>query len=349
MNKKIIFICALLFLWAKFCFATVSASVNRVSVELGQSLTLTIQLKSSFDTPNLDPLNNDFDIYGTSTNSQTSIVNGQTSSQTTFVANLVPKKLGKQLIPAIQVGSDKTAPIQIEVTQAPTTSLNGVSTTNKKLFVTANISDSSSYQGVPVLYSVKFYYAVSLSGVRMEPLQINNAQIQPLDKSIQYSDNIKGNDYQVIEQHFLITPNQSGEINIPAATLRGNMIDGSTTTMNSFFSMMMPRPFMVSSNSLVLKVKPVPSSITPDKWFPAKEVNASESWSALSDNLTIGEPLTRTITLSVLGVPPTSIPEFSFGVPLGVNAYPDKSVENSSSGIYISVPVKSAGNKSGVN
>lgn len=160
-NKKIL-IAPLLFLLVKFALATVPASVDHSTLSLGQSLTLTIQLPSFSDRPNIDVLKNNFDVYGSSTSSQTNIINGHISSQSTQTVNLVPKYPGQQLIPAIKVGSDTTAPIQIEVLPP---SKEEIALKNKEVNLEASIASQSSYVGVPVVYSVKLYYSVPIANL----------------------------------------------------------------------------------------------------------------------------------------------------------------------------------------
>ncbi|AUR52510.1 BatD family protein [Aquella oligotrophica] len=326
MNKKILF-SSLLLLIAGNVFATVSASVDRSQIALGQSFTLTINLPDSNDTPNLDVLKSNFEIYGTSTSSQTNIINGKVNSQNTLTVNLIPKNPGKQLIPAIKVGNDATAPISIEVSEGD--SNNKVADAkDSAVYLEASVGKQSLYVGVPFLYTVKLYFNVSLSNLSMEPLNIDGAQIEAQGKPIQYQSNENGKTYQVVEQRFMVTPNKSGKLTIPPAKIRGAIADNDN---NSFFPMMANKPFMANSKPVNLEVKAVPANIAINQWFPAKNVKATDSWSISSDTLKVGEPLTHTISLEALGVPATSIPELEINNPAEVNAYPDKAQSSTNS------------------
>lgn len=326
MNKKILF-SSLLLLIAGNVFATVPASVDRSQVTLGQSFTLTINLPDSNDTPNLDVLKSNFEIYGTSTSSQTNIINGKVNSQNTLTVNLIPKNPGKQLIPAIKVGNDATAPISIEVSEGD--SNNKVADSkDSAVYLEASVGKQSLYVGVPFLYTVKLYFNVSLSNLSMEPLNIDGAQIEAQGKPIQYQSNENGKTYQVVEQRFMVTPNKSGKLTIPPAKIRGAIADNGN---NSFFPMMANKPFMANSKPVNLEVKAVPANIAINQWFPAKNVKATDSWSISSNSLKVGEPLTHTISLEALGVPATSIPELEINNPAGVNAYPDKAQSSTNS------------------
>lgn len=327
MNKKILLTLALIML-LNFAEATVSASVDRTSLQIGQSLTLTINTTNANGDPDLNSLKTNFEVYGTSTSSQMSIVNGQTSSQKALTVSLMPKNPGKQLIPAIKVGNDMTAPIQINVIPQ---SANDKHLENSQIFLEANINNKSTYVDVPVLYSIKLYYSVQLSNLSMAPLDIKNAQIKPLGKATQYQANLHGQTYQVVEQQFLITPSSAGEINIPPAQIRGSQLDNNGQSGN-FFGMVASKPLSVKSKSLSLHVNAIPNNISISDWFPAKNVNIHEDWSVNTTSLKIGDPITRTITIEASGVPDTSIPDISIPAPKGLNAYPDKTISNNSVG-----------------
>ena len=297
--------------------AAVSASVDRNDIQIGQSFNLSIDVTDSGDTPEIDSLRNNFDINGTGSSSQMSIINGHTSSKKTFTISLTPKNIGKQLIPPVKVGNDSTSPIQISVTQASPQE----QVTNAKAFVETSVANDSAYVGVPIVYSIKLYYAVQLANVSMANLDIKNAQIQPAGKESRYSTNIKGNNYQVIEQKFLITPTNAGTLTFPPVRISGSMMEDDP---NNFLPIVTPRPFNIFSKPINLKVFGVPNNVAPNNWLPAKGLELSDNWSVSNDILKVGQPITRTISLQAKGIPYTSIPEMIFPVPNNVNAYPDK-------------------------
>jgi hypothetical protein len=318
MNKQKLIITSLLLL-AGNVWASVSASVDRSQMAVGQSFTLTINLPDSNDNPELDILKNSFEIYDTSTNSQTSIINGKVSSQSTFTVNLIPKTAGKQIIPPIKVGNDVTNSINIEV--LPAAAPKGDALKDSSVYLEASVAKQNLYIGVPFLYTVRLYYSVPLANLNMEQLTIDNAQVQAQGKSTQYQSTEDGKTYQVIEQKFLITPTKAGNLNIPPARIRGAIAENDN---NNFFPMMANKPFMANSKPVSLKVKAVPTTIAINEWLPAKQLKVSDSWSQNSTTLKVGEPLTHTINLEALGIPATSIPELQAPAINGVNAYPDK-------------------------
>jgi len=327
MNKKILlgFWLFINLILVNGALASVSASVDRSTLGLGQSLTLSIDVSKSSSEPDISILNKAFDISGTSTSSQTSIINGNMSSQKNYIVSLSPKNIGKQVIPAIKVGNDTTAPISIDVTQQ---SVSEQALQKSQIFIDTKVINKPSYIGVPFVYSMKLYYSVGLTNVSMPDINITGATIQPLGKSIQYSENLKGINYQVLEQKFQITPNQSGNITIPPIRIKGATLDNDME--NSFFSMSRPKPFNIASKATTISVKPIPVGIIQDQWFPAKQVTVSENQPNTSGEIKLGQPITRTITVAAIGVPYTSIPDINLVTPNNVNAYPDKTITNNS-------------------
>jgi hypothetical protein len=322
-NKKI-FIGILLLLLFNFSEATVSASVDRSNLSQGQNLTLSIDITDSNGSPNIDGLRNDFDIYGTSTSSQTSIINGSISSKKTFIVNLLPKKPGKQTIPPISVGNETTSPIEINVTETSTAEQVDQ---DSQVFVEAKSQSKSTYIGVPIVYIMKLYYSVSLNNLQMSNLNIPDAEIKSLGKESRYSEKVNGNNYDVIELKLLITPKKAGTLSIPPVKISG-LIAGDN--MGDIFAMARAKPFNITSKPQSLSVKDIPSSSNKATWLPAKQLNMNEIWSVNSPTLKIGQPVSRTILVQAIGNSSTAIPEINVATPKGINAYPDKPVNDDS-------------------
>ncbi len=99
----------------------VSATVDRNTVGLGETLTLSIAVEGASGQPALPPLD-DFQVLETSSGVQMSTVNGNTTTQTVTQYRLQPLRLGDLTIPAFQIvvdglGSAFTDPIVVSVTQ----------------------------------------------------------------------------------------------------------------------------------------------------------------------------------------------------------------------------------------
>ncbi len=102
-----------------------SASVDRNTIGIGDTLTLSIAVEGASGQPALPPLN-DFQVLGTSSGVQMRTVNGNTTTQTVTQYRLQPLRTGDLTIPAFQIvvaGQvvGNTAPIVVSVTQGAAT------------------------------------------------------------------------------------------------------------------------------------------------------------------------------------------------------------------------------------
>lgn len=328
MKKKIIF--TSLMLTSSASWATIDTMVDRNIVEQGQNINLTIIVPSISANPDLSPLQKDFQIVGKSTSSQTSIVNGSINSQTSIRISLVPNHLGKITIPAIKIDKDSTKSIQIEVTKNNTTKSANIP--DKALFLKSSLDKTTSYIGVPVVLSIKLYVSLNVGNLNLSPFQIDGAHIDKLNEPNQYQSEANGRPYMVLEQKFLVTPDKAGKISIPEIQLNGSMASNNPMGLGVATG----QSFNLQTSPLFLEVKDAPKNINPNEWLPAKNVTANEIWSEKSNQITVGEPITRTVTINADGVNASVIPELDFTKVNDTNIYPDKTIsdtKNSNSGV----------------
>lgn len=324
MIKKSLLLISLSFM-LQLANATVLASVDSDNLELGQSLNLSITLHEASDTPELGPLNANFQIIGSGTSSQISIVNGQQSAHYTYNVTLLPKKSGKQFIPAIKVGNDSTMPVAINVIQGAANKSTAIAKNN--LLAELIPTKSSSYVGVPIVLRLKIYVGITVNNLSMEQFNLPNAKLQLQGKPSQYQDTHNGRNYQVVEQKYLLTPSEVGTVKVPALQIHGE-IPKNAGRSNGFFALMDQQPFVLTTQPIDLTIKPIPTAMNPSNWLPASQLKINETWSPETRQITVGQNLTRSIVLETSGVPASSLPELKFANPNNVNAYPEKTTSS---------------------
>ncbi|MEM9243918.1 MAG: BatD family protein [Pseudomonadota bacterium] len=322
MNKLFsrIFIVLLSIMICQHAMATVAAHVDRTQLSQGESLKLFIDI-SKGDKPDLSPLNKDFQVYGTTNSSSYQLINDKRTSLHQLIVTLMPKTSGKLTIPALKVGNDSTQAIQITVSKPSPTQIGGK---KSALFMQASTAIEKTYVNAPVLYTIKLYYANNITGGQISPPHSDKLSFKPLGKGDRYTANVHGRYYQVVEQHYLLTPTQSGEITIGPAIFQGTATGRQSNNNFGFFSMSGGRPIAAQSNSVKLDVQAMPSGVSPLTWFPAQAVKLSDTWTLTGDTLTVGTPVTRTINLTALGIDSSVMPDLNITAPDHVNAYPDK-------------------------
>lgn len=172
-----LFIIFLLFLLVAPAWAQepMTAEVDSSTLSTDDTLTLTVTITGGNATPQLPPLD-DFQIVGTSTATQISIINGAMSSQAAYRYTLRPLHTGDLVIGAVSATIDgqsyTTQPITVYVTAgtAPTAGSSAAppvvvppgDLTGQDFFVEAEVDNDQPYLGEQVVYTFRFYQGEQL-------------------------------------------------------------------------------------------------------------------------------------------------------------------------------------------
>lgn len=289
----------LLLLLAHSALAGLSVQPQRQTMAFGETLGLVISSDSGLDLGQLDlaPLEQDFDILSRSSSTSISLVNGKQSSNMSLTFELAPKRSGTLSIPPLSLSGEVTNAIQIKVAAAATVNPNLDS--NRDLILEIDVDSENPYVQQQVRYTVKLYFAIQLSdGTLSEPAS-DSALIERLGQESSYRTQIGGRAYQVLERQYAVTPQASGPLQIPPVNLNARQSQG-----RGFFNR--GQPISVASRAVNLQVKPRPAEYNADPWLPARSLVLREQLS--SGPATVGEPLTRTLTLATVGLPQSLLP-----------------------------------------
>ncbi len=313
-RKTLVGLCGLLAV-ASSAMADVTARIDRPSVDLNESFVLEIMVDSNIDTePDYSVLDRNFYRGQVSQLSNTSIVNGQIRRSRTWTIALMAKVTGRQEIPPISVGNDKSQAITIVINE-PTNAPPG----EADVFITSEVDQTEAYVQSQILYRFKVYRAVATRQEGRRDPGITGAEvlIERAGDERSYEAILNGRAYNVIERVLAIYPQASGEISISPARFEARVLrDGRITGRKVF-----------ESDAHTLNVLPIPAPPVdfPDAtWLPARDVALSEEWSREPNEVMAGEPVTRKVTISALGQIETQIPALKPPVVDGMNVYEDK-------------------------
>lgn len=321
--------------------AAVQASLDRNQIEQSDTVRLTLQQNgSSRGEPDLTPLKRDFDILGTSQGSNIQIVNGSMSQQAQVQVTLSPKHDGKINIPPLQWGSDHTQALVLNVDNATgTTSTAGQSNTSASTSATSNnahvffkttLNEKQPYVQGTVVLTLKLYTDEQLYQASLDLAANNDILVQQLGKDEQHSENLNGHNYLVIQRQYLLTPQRSGQLNLDGPILNAQVAD---TDDNDIFGSMpfgvmanSARPLRLHGNPIILNVRKHPVDSNGHDLLPAQQLTLKESWKPDLTTISTGEPLTRHLHLSAIGVMGNALPDLSslMSLPEGIKAYPDQ-------------------------
>ena len=296
---------------------SVEATIDRNPVMVDEAIRLTITADGSADRDAFDssPLLKDFVVGRTSVSSQTSIVNFDTKRTTVWTTTLFPRKEGSFTIPSLSIEGKTTKPIQVKV--IPVQEQSNVS---RDYFVTTDIDLKEAYLNQQLLYTVKLYLSSNIERGSLQAPDMQNAEITQLGEDKQYTDIVNGRRYQIIERQFAVVPQASGEFTLRGPIFTGEVMAANTNQRFGFFN----RTQQVNrvGPDITVNIKPIPQGID-YPWLPSEMVRVDEEWPQ-GDSFVAGEPVTRIVNLTALGVVEEQLPDIPEFYPPNFKLYPDQ-------------------------
>jgi hypothetical protein len=178
-----------------------------------------------------------------------------------------------------------------------------------------------------VLYTVRLYRRVEIAQAALNEPELGDAVIEKLGDDSNYNTQINGVNYLVTERKYAIFPQKSGTITIKPLALTAEVVASSRPNFNGFFNSQTTRTRKISSKSVTLEVKPAPATFTGKHWLSAEQLVLKEEWSGDNQQMKVGEPLTRTLTLLAKGSTVGQLPELNAGkIDDQLKTYPDQPV-----------------------
>jgi hypothetical protein len=296
----------------------VTASVDKNPVIIDESFTLSVVANGDVARDAFDSsvLMRDFVVGRTSVSSQTQMINFSTSKSTTWSTTLIPTKEGTYTIPAFTVANAKTQPIELSVIPVTATT----TAKGRDLFITTNLDVEQAYLQQQFRYTVKLHLAADLQRGSLSSPTLENADIRQIGKDKEYNEIVAGRRYRIIERSFVIIPQQSGTFTIKGPLFEGEVVDNSRQSFG-FFN----RSKAISrvGPNQTIEVLPIPSNYS-EHWLPSEFVQLDDEWQGSTTGYIAGEPITRTITLTAIGVVEEQLPEIASVYPDSVKTYPDQ-------------------------
>ncbi|WP_394193111.1 BatD family protein [Pseudoalteromonas atlantica] len=309
-----LFCCLLLIsampLWA---MTQLQASVDKNPVLAGEFFMLTISADDTIknDQPDTSALLKDFVVGPMSVSTRTNIVNGSISKQTNWSVKLMTRDAGNYTIPSFNVAGINSQPIALKVAER-----SKETEQNNDIFIKSSISSDSLFVQEAGLYTVKLYLAKELLDGNLTAPSMPDAQLSQIGKQQEEYELVDGKRYLVITREYLVQPQKSGVYTIDAPVFQGRIRQNY-------------RQLEVSAmgDSTTVEIKPIPSDYQ-GAWLPSELVNLDEQWQPDSDTVEVGTPITRTLTLTALGITKEQLPDIELAEVQGIRSYPDEKENN---------------------
>ncbi|MBH0061239.1 protein BatD [Pseudoalteromonas sp. NZS71] len=307
--------CCLLLLSAMPSWAAtkLEASVDKNPVLAGEFFMLNISVDDTVkgEQPDTSSLLKDFVVGPTSLSSRTNIINGSINKQTTWSVKLMTRAEGDYTIPAFSVAGLTSQPIKLKVAKRSVDA-----DKNNEIFLKTSLSSNSLFVQEAGVYTIKLYLAKELLDGSLSTPSMEDAQLTQLGKQTESYELVDGKRYLVITREYLIQPQKSGAYTIAGPAFQGRVQQNY-------------RQLEVSAlgDDQQVEIKPIPSDYK-GAWLPSELVSLDEEWQPNDNTVEVGTPITRTITLTALGVTKEQLPEISMPTIDGIRSYPDKKENN---------------------
>ncbi len=203
-------------------WAQVSASLDRNRVALGDAVTLQIE-SAAAGQPDYAPLRQDFDVGAQSSSRQLGWDNGRSSQRYTYEVSLSPRRSGTLQVPALAVGSQRTAPMLLQVTEAaPPAAADGTAIA----FLQTDVDDTTPYVQQSVGVVVRLFFASQLASGSLVLDTPDGASLQMVGQDRSDVREVNGRRYNVVERRYLLIPERSGTLRLPGARFDGRSAGG---------------------------------------------------------------------------------------------------------------------------
>lgn len=305
-----------------YALSKVTAVVDKNPAMINESILLTVTADDDVNRSALDTssLLNDFIVGQTSVSSQTSMVNFKTSRLTKWQIVLIARNPGEFVIPALTIGDQQSEPVELTIVAAKESGSNA----QTDIFVTSELSSNEVYVQQLLTLSIKLHFAVELKSGNLTEPSLTGATIEKIGQDKQSDNIINGKRYRVIEQTYAITPEQSGEFTLKAPLFSGEILQASKRR-SSFLSFAQTKPVSILGDELKISVLPIPTNYPNNaQWLPTDILTLHQEWPAGDKQFTVGEPITRTITLTAAGLSKVQLPKLEMKSSRGLKIYPDQ-------------------------
>ena len=301
-------------------YAALTAKVDRTVLDSNETLRAELRYDGQVfaGEPDFEPLSKDFEVLSNRRQQNYSNVNGKTESYTAWTLELRPKRAGILLIPSLTFKKEVSNAVELRVRAAPTNSSANPGT--QPIYTETTVDTNTPYVGQQVILTHRLYTSVQLRDFSLSELTIDKAELHRLGDT-QYQKVINGRNYLVLEVKYAIFPQAKGTLIIPGLRFAAYEVNN-----RSQFGVFNNRGNQIirDTESKALEVNARPSQASIGGWMPSTSVTMEQRWSGDIDSVTVGEPVTRTITIRAEGLSAAQITPLQ--EPQGDNyrGYPDQ-------------------------
>ena len=296
----------------------ISASVDRNAVLLDESFQLSVIAEGTTERDVIDfsMLANDFRVSTPSFSQSTQIVNGSMSRTVTWTVNLYPRQIGTFTIPSFKIDGQSSREFTLRVLPVNTAS----SDQPREFYVTATIDNEVTYLQQQISYRVKIHLSRDIQRGQLSLPELEGAIIEQIGEDEDYQEIIDGVRYRIIERTYALIPQASGSFTVTGPIFEA---DVSSNSRRSFANFGRTTKIARRAPDLLITVRPIPDTYS-HTWLPSELVEITEQWQGNTEPFVVGEPVTRTITLTALGLTQEQLPSINLPYHPSFKVYPEQ-------------------------
>jgi hypothetical protein len=260
-------------------------------------------------------LESDFELLDTYSRVSRVLQDNQSLHRMQWSIQLLPRRVGKLQIPALQYGDNFSEPMLLEVMRASAARLAQTS-----VFVEVEAHPENPYPGQQTRLVTRLYHNLELHDGTFDEPDTDDLPVYRSGREARYREQRNGVNFKVIERSLLLTPVSSAVLSIGSANYRGSIhcCDDIETTDTI-------RYIYRRSNEVILQPRALPPGYSSDNWLPALGLELRIDWDDINANPRPGDSLGFTLTLQATGLPGASLPaDLLLGEHSGYSIYADQ-------------------------
>lgn len=286
------------------------AWLDRDRIALGETATLNIEVDQQGRAPDYAPLRSEFELSGHTSTRRFESVDGRSRMRMLYAVALRPRRGGTIAIPSLPVGSQRTAPLSLTVLPASAVPARA----GGAVFIESEADDPDPYVQQAVGFVVRLYYSVPLLSGQLDQAAPDDAALRRVGEDVQYSREIGGRRYNVVERRYLLIAERSGALTIPGARFQGQGVGG-------FFDDLFGdgrRALAATATPRILHVRPAPVD-APQPWLPLQDLRLR--YTATPRQARAGEAATVVVEAVADGASAAQVPELQLGAGNGAQVF----------------------------
>lgn len=202
------------------------------------------------------------------------------------------------------------------------------------VFFSVSVDPQPLYVQGAVSLKVQVFSGQKLYQASVELADNADVLVQRIGKDVSSQETRDGRNYQVITRHYALLPQRSGDLLLDGPVLDAEVADGTGDAdpiLSGLFSQLQisggfgaTQPLRVHGDAIRLRVQARPADTGSSPWLPAQQLTLDAAWPAVGTPIAAGQPVTRRLRLTAVGLSANQLPDLSSSMPLppGLKAYP---------------------------